>query len=116
MAEKGTSWKVVGEMIERFPEDCRDRWRNYLIHENRITDNWTEAEVLNLASPISDCVQSMKIERRQRKEASYGPHVPYSDDELDEDHAPLKLLNWQAVSERMGAHGGSRSRLQCSTK
>ena len=116
VAEKGTSWKAVGEMIERYPEDCRDRWRNYLTRENRVTDHWTDAEVLNLASAIYDCVQTMKVERRQNKVAKYGDDAPYSDDEWEEDVAPLKLLNWQAVSDRMGAHGGTRSRLQCSGK
>ena len=116
VAEKGTSWKAVGEMIERYPEDCRDRWRNYLTHENRVTDQWTDAEVLNLASAIYDCVQTMKVERRQSKMTKYGHDAPYSDDEWDEDVAPLKLLNWQAVSDRMGVHGGTRSRLQCSSK
>ena len=116
VAEKGTSWKAVGEMIERYPEDCRDRWRNYLTRENRVTDQWTDAELLNLASAIYDCVQTMKVERRQSKVAKYGDNAPYSDDEWEEDVAPLKLLNWQAVSDRMGVHGGTRSRLQCSSK
>lgn len=116
VAEKGTAWKAVGEMIERYPEDCRDRWRNYLTRENRVTDQWTEAEVRNLVSAIYDCVQTMKAERRQSKEAKYGHDAPYSDDEWDEDVAPLKLLNWQAVSDRMGSYGGTRSRLQCSSK
>ena len=115
--EKGTQWKQVGEMIERFPEDCRDRWRNYLVnsaHRNR--EQWTENEILNLASAILDCMQTMKEERRRLREEKFGFDAPMSETESDQERKDMKLINWQAVSDRMGAYGGGRSRLQCSFK
>ncbi|KAL9100440.1 MAG: hypothetical protein Q9163_004185 [Psora crenata] len=117
VAERGTAWKAVGEMIDRFPEDCRDRYRNYLAnagHRNR--EQWTEGEILNLAGAILDCMQMMKAERYRQKQEKYGYGVPMSDDEEEQDKADMKLVNWQAVSDRMGAYGGGRSRLQCSLK
>ena len=117
VAEKGTQWKQVGEMIERFPEDCRDRWRNYLVNpEHRNREQWTESEVLNLASAIIDCMQSMKDERRRLREEKFGLDAPMSESESDQERKDMKLINWQAVSDRMGTYGGGRSRLQCSFK
>ena len=116
VSEKGTSWKIVGEMIDRFPEDCRDRYRNYLANaEHRNREQWTEAEILNLAGAIVDCVETMRIERHRQKQEKYGFDVPMSDGD-EQDGADTKLINWQAVSDRMGAYGGGRSRLQCSFK
>ena len=39
-----------------------------------------------------------------------------SESESDQEHMDMKLINWQAVSDRMGTYGGGRSRLQCSFK
>ena len=117
VAEKGTAWKTVGEMIERFPEDCRDRYRNYLANaEHRNREQWTEAEVVNLAGAIVDCMRTMKVDRHRQKQEQYGHDVPMSESEGEQDKAVTKLINWQAVSDRMGAYGGGRSRLQCSFK
>ena len=117
VAEKGTQWKQVGEMIERFPEDCRDRWRNYLVNtDHRNREQWTEDEVLNLASAIMDCMQTMKAERRRIHKEKFGFDAIMSESESDQDRTDMKLINWQAVSDRMGAYGGGRSRLQCSFK
>lgn len=118
VAEKGMSWKAVGEIIERFPEDCRDRYRNYHINaENRNRDQWTVAEVKNLCRAVYSCMQATKEEReRDRKEKYGGREVPDSEPESDEEIRDMKLINWQAVSDRMGPAGGGRSRLQCSFK
>ena len=118
VAEKGKSWKVVGEMIERFPEDCRDRYRNYHINaENRNRAQWTEAEIRNLCRAVYSCMQMTKEEReRGRMEKFDGKEIPESEPESDEEIREMKLINWQAVSDRMGPAGGGRSRLQCSFK
>lgn len=118
VAEKGTSWKAVGEMIERFPEDCRDRYRNYHINaENRNREKWTEAEVQNLCRAVYNCMTVMKEERaKARNEKFKGREVPESESETDQEIIEMKLINWQAVSDRMGPAGGGRSRLQCSFK
>ncbi|MCJ1450619.1 hypothetical protein MMC28_000952 [Mycoblastus sanguinarius] len=117
VAEKGNSWKAVGEMIDRMPEDCRDRYRNYLVNsEYRNREQWTDAEVRNLAMAILECMQLMKDERRQKREAERGRSIAESESESDQAVEDMKLINWQTVSSRMGEHGGSRSRLQCSIK
>lgn len=118
VAVKGKSWKAVGEMIDRFPEDCRDRYRNYHVNaEHRNREQWTESEVRNLCSAVYDCMLLMKEERKQaRAERFHGRDIPDSEPESDEEIRELKLINWQAVSDRMGHSGGGRSRLQCSFK
>ena len=117
VAEKGKSWKAVGEMIERFAEDCRDRYRNYHVNsEHRNRDEWTESEVRNLCNAVYDCMQMMKEEKKRAREKKYGRDVPEPEPELDQEIQEMKLINWQAVSDRMGPAGGGRSRLQCSFK
>jgi hypothetical protein len=118
VAEKGTSWKIVGTLINRFPEDCRDRYRNYLVNAaNRNRDHWTEAEVKNLCWAVYDCMMTKREERRKAKQEEYfGREIPESEPDSDQELAEMKLINWQAVSDRMGTGGGARSRLQCSFK
>lgn len=119
VAEKGTSWKAVGALINRFPEDCRDRYRNYHVNAaNRNREQWTEAEVKNLCWAVYDCMLAKREERRRAKQEEYaGRDMPESEPEdSDQDIAEMKLINWQAVSDRMGESGGARSRLQCSFK
>ena len=118
IAEKGKSWIAVGEMVERMPEDCRDRWRNYLINsDNRNTEKWTDAEIKNLIMAVHDCIRVMRQTRRDEKEKKYaGRDLPDSEYDTDEEAEEMKLINWQAVSDRMGENGGGRSRLQCSHK
>ena len=116
VVEKGKSWKAVGEMIDRMPGDCRDRWRNYLVNsEHRNREQWTDAEINNLVAAIIECMQLMKNERRQAGE-EYGVGTIGVQEDSDQGAEDLKLINWQAVSDRMGKHGGARSRLQCSLK
>lgn len=119
VAEKGNSWKAVGALINRFPEDCRDRYRNYHVNAaNRNREQWTEAEVKNLCWAVYDCMLAKKEEkRRARKEEYRGRDMPESEPEdSDQEIEEMKLINWQAVSDRMGTSGGARSRLQCSFK
>ncbi|KAL8774968.1 MAG: hypothetical protein Q9209_000447 [Squamulea sp. 1 TL-2023] len=117
IAKKGRSWKAVGEMLDRFPEDCRDRYRNYVINsENRVqTDTrWSQQETHSLVKAVDDCMRLLREERRQAKEDEYeGRDMPDSEPESDQEVQDLKLINWQAVSDRMG---GTRSRLQCAYK
>ncbi|KAL8788462.1 MAG: hypothetical protein Q9213_001685 [Squamulea squamosa] len=117
IAKKGKSWKAVGEMLDRFPEDCRDRYRNYVINsENRVqTDTrWSQEETHSLVKAVDDCMRLLREERRRAKEDKYeGRDMPDSEPESDQEVQDLKLINWQAVSDRMG---GTRSRLQCAYK
>ena len=115
VVEKGKAWKEVGDAVGRMPEDCRDRWRNYLVNsEHRNREQWTDAEVVNLCSAILECMKLMKEERMRAREA--GEDVPEFGTESDQEDDDMKHINWQAVSDRMGEHGGGRSRLQCSFK
>ena len=115
VAEKGKAWKDVGDMLGRMPEDCRDRWRNYLVNsEHRNREQWTDAEVVNLCTAIIDCMHFMKEDRKRAKEE--GEDVPEWGTESDQEVEDMKHINWQSVSDRMGEHGGGRSRLQCSFK
>lgn len=113
--EKGNSWVAVAQIMERHPEDVRDRWRNYHVNpENRNKEQWTDVEIRNLAMAIHDCMQIMKDARRTAKLEKYeGRDVPESETDSDQEAADAKLINWQVVSDRMG---GTRSRLQCSFK
>lgn len=117
VAEKGRSWKAVGEAINRFPEDCRDRYRNYHVNaQNRNRESWTDAEILNLCGSVHDCMVKIKESKKQAKLGKFaGREVPESDSESDEEVRDTKLINWQIVSDSMGP-GGGRSRLQCSLK
>lgn len=117
VSEKGRSWTAVGEMINRFPEDCRDRYRNYHVNaQNRNRESWTDAEILNLCRAVHDCMAKMKGNNKQAKlEKFVGREVPESESESDEEVRDMKLINWQIVSDAMGP-GGGRSRLQCSLK
>lgn len=117
VVEKGKQWKIVGEMIDRMPGDCRDRWRNYILNaDKRNREQWTDEEVRNLCSAIMQCMQLMKEERRRAREEIYGPDSQDYQESPDQDVEDMKDINWQSVSDRMGEHGGGRSRLQCSFK
>lgn len=84
---KEGQWKAIGEMMGRMPEDCRDRWRNYVKCGNKRAQNkWTEEEEDKLKSIIQDIFQS-------------NPQNP--------------VINWTVVLERMG---GLRLRIQCRYK
>lgn len=112
---KGKSWVAVGQIMERSQEDVRDRWRNYHVNsEFRNKEQWTDAEVANLATAVQGCMQIMKAAKRQAKlEKCDGREITGAESESDSEETTAKLINWQVVSDRMG---GTRSRLQCSFK
>ena len=118
VALKGTSWKAIGELLGRFNEDCRDRYRNYLAPsaEHRNKDAWTETEVINLSHSVLDCMSMMKQERQKAKQEKAGYDVPLSESDSDQEAEDLKLINWQTVSDMMGRRRTARSRIQCSFK
>lgn len=93
-AEKDGQWKVIGETLGRMPEDCRDRWRNYVkCGKNRAQNKWSLEEEEKLKHVIEGMIE-------------------------DQSQRPLNgetrsVINWTAVSE---AIGGIRSRIQCRYK
>ena len=111
VSEKGTSWKTVGEMLDRFPEDCRDRYRNYLApsakHRNRET--WSENEVIHLSQSILKCMELSKEQKLRDKQEREGEDAQLSKEDLE----GQDLIDWGAVSNLMGRFGSARSRLQC---
>lgn len=85
-----TNWKKIGESMNRMPEDCRDRWRNYVkCGDNRASNKWSEAEEQSLKNVVMEMITSES-----------------------ENDKPIQI-NWTLVSERMN---GVRSRIQCRYK
>lgn len=114
VAEKGKQWKIVGDMVDRMAEDCRDRYRNYILNaENRNHEAWTAEEVRRLCTAVLDSIEAMKDERRQERRERLGDNATVTDSGSDMDVEDLKAINWQVISDRME---GQRSRLQCSGK
>ena len=109
---KGKSWTAVGEICERLPEDCRDRYRNHTYQaEARNNQAWTDAESRDLCQAVGECIYLLREDRRHRKQLGIESDVDA--DSQDERFIDEKLINWTVVSERMK---GSRSRIQCSYK
>jgi len=108
--QHGNKWKVIGDQIERMPEDCRDRWRNYLKdNEFRNRDIWTEYEVECLREAVAECIAAMRDANEEHKEKEgFGRDPAEQPDQEEKD-----MINWVIVSAKLG---GSRSRLQCSYK
>lgn len=84
-----TNWKKVGETMGRMPEDCRDRWRNYIkCGANRVANKWSDAEEQLLKTIVMEMLT----------------HAPGD--------KPIQI-NWTVVLERMR---GVRLRIQCRYK
>ena len=76
------------------PEDCRDRWRNYIkCGPRRALQKWTPEEETNLVSVVNEMLHSLRSKEGKDVDAS--------------------KINWTVVSEQMN---GSRSRIQCRYK
>ena len=106
---KPNRWKEIGLHIGRMPDDCRDRWRNYVRYGSQLRkDVWTELEEQQLIVAVHQCTKEIrKLQRKEAKERSREAKSPQPQP------APETLLNWAIVSDKMG---GQRSRLQCSNK
>lgn len=84
--ERGAQWKSISLTMHRMPEDCRDRWRNYVKcggHRNQ--NKWSAKEESQLHRVVT---QQMA-------------------------QNPGASVNWTLVSEQMGC---TRSRIQCRYK
>ncbi|OTA86903.1 hypothetical protein M434DRAFT_40409, partial [Hypoxylon sp. CO27-5] len=96
----GNSFAVIGKLINRHPEDVRDRVRNYVVcGDNRRVQPWTFEEEDKLRSIITEAFEAIRAQRQKTGDESQEP---------EED-----LIDWQMVSERMDR---TRSRLQCIQK
>lgn len=98
----GPKWSYIAPIINRHPEDIRDRYRNYLVcGAAQKKEAWDSDEEARLTMHIQTAMKAIDRMReedpsRQLLEQSYE-----------------QLIDWQHISESMGR---TRSRLQCITK
>jgi len=101
-------WKVIGASIGRFPEDCRDRYRNYLrCGESQHKDVWNAEETQKFKEIVHQLLDKLRTEQASKTEKADQKTTATSEDDVE------RLLDWDIVSERMGR---TRSRLQCRNK
>ena len=90
-------WQVIGPMMGRTPEECRDRYRNYaLCGRARTVGPWTGDDLKELLGAVSKFIA---------EDAEDG-------DRSFED-CPTYSIDWAEISAMMG---GKRSRQQCLAK
>lgn len=102
-------WLQIGYILNRMPEDCRDRWRNYVMCQGKQKMNqWSSQEEEKLLVIIFNALKNKAIEITGDKDSKFTKHELLHDEEL------FKLaINWTQVSETMGL---TRSRIQCRYK
>ncbi|CUS21590.1 LAQU0S03e06084g1_1 [Lachancea quebecensis] len=112
--EKEGQWSEIGKTLGRMPEDCRDRWRNYVkCGNNRASNKWSPQEEEHLKQVISELLDSVEPQDDQ----SYDTDEAHMDGKTKAGKKKKQdskdTINWTVVSERMG---GTRSRIQCRYK
>ncbi|KAI1813664.1 hypothetical protein GGS20DRAFT_552345 [Poronia punctata] len=96
----GNKYSLIGTLINRHPEDIRDRIRNYLICGNsQRKDHWSQEETEQLVAIVHQAIEEI-----QKQRALHG---------IDDPRPVEEDINWQMVSQGMGR---TRSRLQCMSK
>lgn len=104
-------WKDIGAEIDRFPEDCRDRYRNYVKCGNaQKKDVWDAAETREFKNVVNGLLEELRHDASRsskKRKLAGGSAVVGNPDTLE------SLIDWDIVSERMGRR---RSRLQCRNK
>lgn len=95
-------WCRVGMLMHRMPEDCRDRWRNYVkCGDNRLSNKWLADEERQLVQIVTDYLR--QAAPASPEDGSDGGAVA---------DAAVKI-NWTLVLDLME---GKRSRIQCRYK
>jgi len=95
-------WVAIGNILGRMPEDCRDRWRNYLAcGDTKRTEDWTQKEENELTMIVQHLVSEI---RKAAKETASTKKVAFREQDWE------KEVNFNVVSKEM-KH--TRSRLQC---
>ncbi|KAJ3474082.1 hypothetical protein NLG97_g10000 [Lecanicillium saksenae] len=98
----GPKWSYIAGLINRHPEDIRDRYRNYLVCGGaQKKEAWDGEEEARLTQYVQDAMLAID-EMRQEDPSRELLQKSYEE-----------LIDWQNVSERMER---TRSRLQCITK
>ncbi|KAI1291326.1 hypothetical protein F5Y03DRAFT_42622 [Xylaria venustula] len=96
----GNKYAMIGQFINRHPEDIRDRVRNYIICGDKLKkDIWSQEETDKLVAIVEQAIAEI---RKQRAQRGFDDSRPVEED-----------INWQLVSQGMGR---TRSRLQCIAK
>ncbi|KAF7874588.1 uncharacterized protein EAF02_008565 [Botrytis sinoallii] len=98
-------WSLIGAQLNRLPDDCRDRWRNYLSVTNLELGPWKLEEENQLKDAVKRCIDLVREDRR--REGLLTPEVENDDTYHEHD------ISWMKVSELMDL---SRSHLQCYRK
>jgi hypothetical protein len=98
----GTAWSKIAAIINRHPEDVRDRYRNYIVcGPNQRKDVWSEEEEARLTEHVKEAMEAID-ELRKAEPRRLLLRKAYEE-----------LIDWQNISEKMER---TRSRLQCITK
>ncbi|TGO85109.1 hypothetical protein BPOR_0430g00030 [Botrytis porri] len=98
-------WALIGARLNRLPDDCRDRWRNYLSVTNLELGPWKLEEEHQLKDAVKKCIDLVREDRR--REGLLTPEEENDDTYHEHD------ISWMKVSELMDL---SRSHLQCYRK
>lgn len=94
--QHNNNWKLIGEILGRMSEDCRDRWRNYVKCGPKRTKNaWSQEEEDQLIKIVTEIMTQL------------------TNTQVVDTENQLKNINWTVVSEKMN---GLRSRIQCRYK
>ncbi|KAK4072671.1 uncharacterized protein Triagg1_5716 [Trichoderma aggressivum f. europaeum] len=101
IAVHGNKWSDIAGLINRHPEDVRDRYRNYIVcGPYQRKDVWSEEEEKLLAQVVEEAMEAIEEIRKD-------PKNPYHTKNIED------ILDWQDISKNMER---KRSRLQCITK
>ncbi|KAL7938596.1 hypothetical protein V8C35DRAFT_288573 [Trichoderma chlorosporum] len=98
----GNKWSEIAGLINRHPEDVRDRYRNYIVcgpHQRK--DVWNEEEEQLLMQVVEEAMEAIEEIRKD------DPSRPIFQKNVED------IIDWQDISKSMGR---KRSRLQCITK
>lgn len=102
----GPKWGLVAELVGRWENDCRDRWRAYVgPSENILKGKWSKEE----EDKLRDVVRQVKadISKWKLENARGGGGAP-----IEDEPPGGSDMFWSRVASKMG----SRSRHQCRTK
>lgn len=118
---KEGQWSVIGKIMDRMPEDCRDRWRNYIkCGNNRISNKWSPEEESTLKTIIATMLEEAEAYYDKKNEITADSNNEGNGESKNPGYKTIgakptfkDVINWTVVSERMG---GTRSRIQCRYK
>jgi len=61
VGEKGPKWKEISTSLGRFPEGCRDRWRELKLGGSRQSGRWSEEETAKLRSLVNEYLARKQV-------------------------------------------------------